>query len=93
MYKLIQPLLLIASISMLSFVFSIALADTDNEQQPKAQRVIDGELLLPDDYEHGQEKKKCLTVCKEWGENCILNPSTGSRKCRRVCQSFIEECF
>ena len=53
---------------------------------------LEGEILLPDDYNKSEEKK-CITVCKEWGEDCIINPRTGSRKCRRVCKSFTEECF
>ncbi len=56
------------------------------------EKPFDGELLLPDDY-NDAEDKKCLTVCDKWGQDCILNPKTGSRKCRRVCKSFAEECF
>lgn len=40
-----------------------------------------------------ENKKKCMTVCKKWGENCIINPRTGVRKCMRVCNSFKKECF
>tara|TARA_B100001964_G_C14118343_1_gene547150 strand:+ start:779 stop:1036 length:258 start_codon:yes stop_codon:yes gene_type:complete len=60
---------------------------------------LDGELLLPEGYNNTAEEKKCITVCSQWGEDCILNinPSaTGagtSRKCRRVCKSFAETCF
>ena len=59
----------------------------DNNDRP-----LDGEILLPDDYNEADEKK-CVTVCEQWGEDCIINPRTGSRKCRRVCKSFAEECF
>ena len=60
---------------------------------------LDGELLLPEGYNNTAKEKKCITVCSQWGEDCILNinPSaTGagaSRKCRRVCESFAEACF
>lgn len=62
-------------------------ATPDNSGKP-----LDGEIVLPDDYNEAEEKK-CLTVCEQWGEDCIINPRTGSRKCRRVCKSFTEECF
>ena len=60
---------------------------------------LDGELLLPEGYNNTTEEKKCITVCSQWGEDCILkiNPSaTGagtSRKCIRVCKSFAEACY
>ena len=60
---------------------------------------LDGELLLPEGYNNTAKEKKCITVCSQWGEDCILNinPSaTGagtSRKCRRVCKSFAEACY
>ena len=56
---------------------------------------LDGELLLPEGYSNTAEEKKCITVCDQWGEDCIINPSSnsGARKCRRVCQSFAETCF
>jgi len=51
--------------------------------------------LLPEGYNNTTEEKKCITVCDQWGEDCIINPSSnsGARKCRRVCQSFAETCF
>ena len=64
----------------------------DEKPTNQSTKVIDGELLLPDDYNKAEEKK-CMTVCEQWGEDCIINPRTGSRKCRRVCKSFAEECF
>lgn len=77
---------------VLTVALPVAAEDTDTQEQSPQTQVIDGELLLPEDYDRGAEKK-CVTVCKEWGENCIINPATGSRKCRRVCQSFTEECY
>jgi len=79
---------------MVLMMFSLSLSapvysEDDNERSVKP---LDGELLLPDDYNNAEDKK-CLTVCDQWGEDCILNPRTGSRKCRRVCKSFAEECF
>ncbi|NIN35589.1 MAG: hypothetical protein GWO08_00270 [Gammaproteobacteria bacterium] len=40
-----------------------------------------------------EEDKKCMTICKQWGEHCIINPVTGKRDCRRICKEFGEECF
>ena len=83
-------LLLVLIFSMpMSSVMAEDIQPTDKSSQIQP---IDGELLLPEDYDRGTQKK-CVTVCKEWGENCIINPATGSRKCRRVCQSFTEECY
>jgi len=62
------------------------------EGKERSVKPLDGELLLPDDYNKAEDKK-CMTVCDQWGEDCIINPRTGSRKCRRVCKSFTEECF
>ncbi len=76
--------LIMFSLSVSTPVFS--------EEEDRSVKPLDGELLLPDDYNKAEEKK-CMTVCERWGEDCILNPRTGSRKCRRVCKSFTEECF
>lgn len=38
-------------------------------------------------------KKKCMMVCEQWGEDCVINPSTGTRKCRRTCKQLTQECF
>ena len=43
--------------------------------------------------EEGKDEKKCMTICKKWGEDCIINPRTGTRDCRRMCKEFGEECF
>ncbi|MEM7027512.1 MAG: hypothetical protein AAF410_04735 [Pseudomonadota bacterium] len=72
--------------------FTNAAEEANSEQQQSQVQPVDGQLLLPNDYDRGSQKK-CVTVCKQWGENCIINPATGSRKCRRVCQSFTEECY
>jgi len=81
------------SLITILMVFSLSLsAPVFSEEEDRSVKPLDGELLLPDDYNKAEEKK-CMTVCERWGEDCILNPRTGSRKCRRVCKSFTEECF
>ena len=85
---------LITSLTMVLMVFTLSVSAPvySEEEQARSVKPLDGELLLPDDYNNAEEKK-CMTVCDQWGEDCILNPRTGSRKCRRVCKSFAEECF
>ena len=88
--KLIILILMIFTISISIPVYS------DEGTDDKSVKPQDGEILLPDDYNKSDEKsdeKKCVTVCDQWGQDCIVNPKTGSRKCRRVCKSFTEECF
>ena len=80
----------------LCLIFPLSSAEEYNEQI----KPLDGDLLLPEGYnstlgDNSAEEKKCITVCNEWGEDCIINPSrnSGARKCRRVCKSFADRCF
>lgn len=66
----------------------LAADDRKGDRQPEP-----GELVIPGQEENQGEEKRCLTVCKNWGEDCIINPRTGARKCRRTCKEFGEECF
>jgi hypothetical protein len=52
-----------------------------------------GSLVIPGEEEEGKGEKKCMNVCKTWGEDCIINPRTGTRDCRRTCKEFGVECF
>ena len=56
-----------------------------NEPEP-------GSLVIPGE-EKDKKDKKCLNVCKEWGESCMINPRTGASNCRRTCKQFGMECF
>jgi hypothetical protein len=87
-HKFTNSLLMILIILALSVSASVYSEENDE----RSVKPLDGELLLPDDYDEAEDKK-CMTVCDRWGEDCIINPRTGSRKCRRVCKSFTEECF
>lgn len=78
--------LIILLLSTSTIVFS------EEEEKERSVKPLDGELVLPDDYNKADDKK-CMTVCEQWGEDCIINPRTGNRKCRRVCKSFAEACF
>ena len=93
--NLFKTKLLVLIIILLSFNGSL----NSKEAAEKNLTPLDGELLLPEGYNNTAKEKKCITVCSQWGEDCILNinPSASgagtSRKCRRVCKSFAEACF
>ncbi len=82
------------SLIMILMMFSLSVSSPvySEENDDRSVKPLDGELVLPDDYNEADDKK-CLTVCDQWGEDCLINPRTGGRKCRRVCKSFTEECF
>ena len=87
-HKLIKSLLT----TLIIFLLSTSTIVFSEEESERSVKPLDGELVLPDDYNKADDKK-CMTVCDQWGEDCIINPRTGTRKCRRVCKSFTEECF
>ena len=60
---------------------------------PVNEQKSDGPLVLPEDDTDAGTEKKCLTVCKEWGENCVMNPRTGNRQCRKTCKQLGKECI
>ena len=60
------------------------------------ERVESGTLVLPAAAEEEKKEKKCMTVCGRWGEECMfINRGAGgmTKKCRRACKKFVEECF
>jgi len=73
-----------------------ALSDTqllaDNKQESKSAPES-GDLIIPGARETESKERKCVTICDEWGRDCIINPITGQRKCRRMCKSFGQECL
>jgi len=94
--NLLKTKLFISVILSLCLIFPISSEETFSEEI----RPLDGDLLLPEGYNNlsgdkTAEEKKCITVCNQWGEDCIINPSSnsGARKCRRVCKSFADRCF
>ena len=70
----------------------LAEATKETPSQSPAPQPESGSLVIPGE-EQDQKEKKCLTICKKWGEDCIINPRTGNRDCRRTCKEFGEECF
>jgi len=75
-----------------SLPVKLLLAEAEQSADSADKEHTSGELVIPGERERSAEKK-CMTVCKEWGEDCVINPRTGSRKCRRACMRFGEECF
>ena len=73
------------------FAHGIVLAEEDTKQE--SEQTTSGPLVLPEDETDTGAEKKCLTVCQEWGESCVINPRTGNRKCRRTCKQLGEECI
>ena len=77
---------------LIMFLLSVSAPVYAEDSDDRSVKPLDGELQLPDDYKTAEDKK-CMTICDKWGEDCLINPRTGGRKCRRVCKSFTEECF
>lgn len=84
------------------FMFALPLAAADESLNGAAQKetyenVPPGTLVMPGEREatgrQSENQRKCMKVCKKWGETCIIDPRTGVRKCRRSCEQFGVECF
>ena len=75
----------------LSMLAPLFVADASEKEQVPEQTDILDSLNDSDDGEKTQ--KKCMTVCEKWGEDCVINPRTGTRKCRRTCKKLTQECF
>lgn len=69
----------------------------NNDSRSGEQAPRPGTLVMPgQEKEDKQVREKCMTVCARWGEECAyINRGTGgtTRKCRRTCKQFTEECF
>lgn len=63
---------------------------SDKEPDPKQTDILDS---LDETENADKTEKKCMTVCETWGEDCVINPRTGTRKCRRTCKKLTQECF
>jgi len=66
-------------------------ADASDKEPVSEQTDILDSLKDPDNAD--KTEKKCMTVCEKWGEDCVINPRTGTRKCRRTCKKLTQECF
>ncbi len=77
--------------ALLLAVFYCGAVIADEATKPANDQIPSGTLVIPGDEESGVEKI-CVTVCDKWGESCMINPRTGSRKCRRVCKRLGEDC-
>ncbi len=75
-----------------SLSVSQVLAENEGESD-SAMKSDEDVLVIPDENEDKTEERNCVTVCDNWGRDCIINPVTGQRKCRRMCKSFGQECI
>lgn len=75
---------------------SAALAE-DAGDKSRDSDIAPGTLVLPQQMQGEQSgqaaDKQCMKVCIRWGEDCIIDPRVGTRKCRRSCKEFGEQCF
>ncbi|MEX2516802.1 MAG: hypothetical protein WD572_07845 [Gammaproteobacteria bacterium] len=75
---------------------SQALAE-DAGDESRDSDIAPGTLVIPQQLQgeqSGQQvDKQCMKVCVRWGEDCIIDPVVGTRKCRRSCKEFGEQCF
>ena len=65
----------------------------ENTETASSEKVNAGKLVIPGSDKEQSKEKQCVTVCDEWGKDCIINPRTGARKCRRMCKAFAKECM
>lgn len=70
----------------------LAGADNGDTDDKGKDTPAPGTLVIPGE-ENDKSEKKCLNICRKWGEECIINPRTGARNCRRTCKDFGMECF
>lgn len=67
--------------------------DNNYADIPSGTLFYPGERDRPRRQPDSDGQRKCMKVCKEWGEDCVIDPKQGTRKCRRSCQQFGTECF
>ena len=94
----IKDIILNLAIVMTMFIASgnNAVFAEKNEKTERIERPLSGTLVFPAAVDEKKTEKECMTVCARWGEDCMLvNHGAGgmSRKCRRSCKQFTEECF
>ena len=103
----LSPLLAAAAASSGAPVASMIVADDTSGSQAGGgsgqanKQPLPGQLVVPGSPQQGQgdknkKGKQCVTVCAQWGQECILvNQGAGGlqRRCRHVCKQFTEECY
>lgn len=53
-------------------------------------------LRVPAAGADNREDRRCMTVCSNWGEECVMISSSAdvmTEKCVRTCKAFAKECF
>lgn len=73
--------------------------NSDQDDDRNHADIPSGTMLYPGECDTARRQtdsdgqRKCMKVCREWGEDCIIDPRQGTRKCRRSCRQFGVECF
>jgi hypothetical protein len=94
----IYVLFLVLSAAMASTATAAVVLTGDPPPGPEQRNSPPASLATPGaDRDKVREKeKKCMTVCARWGEECAYinkGPGGTTKKCRRACKQFSQECF
>ena len=72
------------------------------DKPPETKEALpNGTYVLPESPAPDNKGQRCITVCAQWGEECILitqghdGRATGGmrKRCRHTCKQLAEECF
>lgn len=81
------PLYLLLLLAPLSIAFAEGSDKKDFDTLPKQLNSATSAV------EKSEKGKNCVMVCERWGKDCVINPRTGTKKCRRTCKEMGQECF
>ena len=79
--------------SAVPFPLILALEYENGDIQPQRETAS---LRVPAANGENREDSRCMTVCSNWGEECVMiRPAADvvTEKCVRTCKSFAKECF
>ncbi|MCY4154473.1 MAG: hypothetical protein OXD47_11000 [Gammaproteobacteria bacterium] len=73
--------------------YTLALDTDDSDAQPLGETAT---LRVPATRQEQRQDEQCMTVCSNWGEECVMfnaGSDRALRKCVRTCKAFSEECL
>ena len=79
--------------SAVPFQLILALEYETSDIQPQRETAS---LRVPAARDENREGSRCMTVCSNWGEECVMMRAASdvvTKKCVRTCKSFAKECF
>ncbi len=71
----------------------ILLAQNNTAENEKNKSYIDQELVDYNNEISREKKQKCMVICEQWANDCVIDTKNGAQNCRQVCQQFGQECF